>query len=227
MTDKYISYGGGIGSTGLILKMLNKVRAGDMEVIYADTGADLPETDKYLDYIKQNLDIDITTVSAQDSLYDFCWKHHTIPHRAWRWCTDKFKIRPIKKYAGKDEPYFGLTWDERWRARDFTVAGIPSHQPFVDRGISRALLMPEIKKADIETPCKSGCFFCPFQGKERWRELFFKHPDLFEKAALLEERAMLNSPGNVISPSGRTLRSFEKEFREQTQLITGSTKRTI
>ena len=220
MPEKYISYGGGVGSTGLILKMLPEVKAGDVEVIYAKTGADLPETDQYLDYLQQNLDLDITTVSAQESLYDFCWRHNTIPHRAWRWCTDKFKIRPILKYTGRrDEPCFGLTWDERWRARDFTVKGTPCHQPFVNQGISRALVLPQIEKADIKTPCKSGCFFCPFQSKERWRELFFNHPDLYEKAALLEERAMRNRSGNILSPTGRTLRVLEKEFREQAVLI--------
>lgn len=182
--SEFIAYGGGRGSTVTVLRKLNLIRSGDLEVIFVDHGADLPETRKYVRDIQEELDINITTRDA-GNLYDYCWQHQILPSIHWRWCTDKFKIRPMKKYAGKDTPIIGLTYDERWRSKDFQING-KADFPLIREEITTRSALKLF--GDVPVPCKSGCFFCPFQGKEQWRKLFFNHPTLFKKAMDLENR---------------------------------------
>ena len=210
--NQYIAYGGGVGSTTLILKNLKKVQLGELEVIFVNHGSDLPETYEYIKTIQNDLDINIT-IRTPDNLFDYCWQHKILPSIHWRWCTDKFKIRPLKKYAGNDIPIIGLSWDERWRARDFQI-NEKSNFPLITQEITKRKALKEFK--DVKIPCKSGCFFCPFQKKEVWRQLFFNYPYLFLKAMLLEDRVRERNP-NIWLYQG-LLKNLYREFREQQEL---------
>ena len=211
--NKYIAYGGGVGSSTLILKNVKEIRSGDLEVIFVNHGSDLPETYEYVKRIQDNLDIEITT-RKPENLFDYCWQHYILPSIHWRWCTDKFKIRVLKKYTGDDTPIIGLSWDERWRARDFQING-KSDFPLIEQEISKRKALLEFK--DIPVPCKSGCFFCPFQKKEQWRLLFFNYPYLFLKSLLLEDRCRKRNP-NIWLYKG-LLKNLNREFKEQQILI--------
>jgi len=216
--NEFIAYGGGVGSTTLILKSLKEIRQKDLEIVFIDHKCDLPETHQYITDIQQNLDIDITIRDA-GSLYDYCWQHKIIPSIRWRWCTDKFKIRPMKAYTGKDKAKMGLTFDERWRVKDFFNDN-NSLFPLIQHRISRHLAIKEIEKEKINIPCKSGCYFCPFQNKERWRVLYFTHPNLFLKAIRLEDNARERNPNMCLY--NKPLRQLAIEFKEQ-QLLLEST----
>jgi hypothetical protein len=209
MSSTYIAYGGGVGSSALILKNLKKVQSGELEVIFVNHGADLPETYDYVKNIQQDLDIEIT-IRRPDNLYDYCWYHRILPSIHWRWCTDKFKIRPLKKYAGNDIPIIGLSFDERWRARDFQINGRADF-PLITHEITKRQALLDFKEVSI--PCKSGCFFCPFQSKEQWRLLFFNHSFLFLKALLLEDRCRERNPKIWLYEG--LLKNLDREFKEQ------------
>jgi len=211
--NEYIAYGGGVGSTALILKNLDKVKKGELEIIFVNHESDLPETYNYVRNIQQELDIDITVRDA-GSLFDFCWQKRLVPSIHWRWCTDKFKIQPMKKYAGKDIPQIGLSFDERWRARDFNI-NKTSRFPLIEHEITKRTALNTFN--DVPVPCKSGCYFCPFQKKEAWLQLFFNHPYLFLKAILLEDRARERNP-NIWLYQG-LLKNLYREFKEQKELI--------
>jgi len=208
--NEFIAYGGGVGSTALIIKNLKLIKEGELEIVFVNHESDLPETYEYVRNIQQELDIDITTKNT-GNLFDFCWHHRILPSIHWRWCTDKFKIRPMKKYVGKDIPQIGYTWDERKRAFGFP----DSIYPLIDGEITRTQALREFK--GIKIPCKSGCFFCPYQNKEAWRQLFFNHPYLFLKALLLEERARERNP-NIWLYEG-LLKNLNREFKEQQTLM--------
>lgn len=227
MTSEFIAYGGGLGSSTLILQHLKTIRAGDLEVVYVNHEADLPETHQYVRDIKEVLDINITQLKP-GSLYDYCYEHRLIPSIHWRWCTDKFKIRPMKKYAGEDRPMIGLSYDERWRAHDFEFNGKASF-PLIQNETTRYKAVKEFEDEDVPVPCKSGCFFCPFQSRLQWRNLWKNHPDLYLKAIQLEERA--RERNNKIwlfhgDPFKRTLRQLMKSFTEQTVLTSSHKKAT-
>ena len=218
MTE-YLSYGGGVGSTTLLIHQLKDIKSGDLEVIFVDHGGDYPETRKYVQQIQQDLDIDITVLQTKETLYDYFFRKQIIPYRIRRDCTDKFKIQPIRKYVDrKDEPQLGVTTDERWRVRRWSAQGIESHYPLVERGIGRISAVHDLKCRELKIPCKSGCFFCPFQPPKQYRRLFYTHPNLFLKALNLENNAREKHPKAVLMSNGRTLQSLYDELKEQTQL---------
>lgn len=208
---EFVAYGAGVGSTALLYLKKPQIRAGDIEVIYADHGCDLPETREYIGTISQALDVDITTLCA-GNLYDYCWRKRLLPSIHWRWCTDKFKIRPMKKYVDGDVPMIGITLDERRRAYDFRFGGKSSF-PLLEKRITRTQAEGMI---NAEKPCKSGCFFCPFQKKAQWRSLFACHKALFAKARRLEDRARERNPKIYLYKG--LLKNLEREFQTQAAL---------
>lgn len=182
-------------------------------MVFVNHGGDLPETYQYVKDIQQNLDINITTRDSAENLYDYCWQHKIIPSIHWRWCTDKFKIRTMRKYVDQDIPMIGLSFDERWRAKDFQIEK-RSIFPLIEERVTKFRALQEFK--DVPIPCKSGCFFCPFQKKEQWRQLFFNHPYLFLKALLLENRVRERNPRIWLYEG--LLKNLDLEFREQKTL---------
>ena len=47
-------------------------------------------------------------------------------------------------------------------------------------------------------PPKSGCFYCPFQRLDQWKNLRFNHPDLWQRAVMLEKNGS-NYPDMTLS----------------------------
>lgn len=211
MTRTFIAYGAGVGSTALLYLKKDAIRSGDIEVVYSNHGQDLQETRDYLKTIKDALDIDITVLNV-GNLYDYCWQKQILPSVHWRWCTDKFKIRPMRKYVDGDIPAIGITLDECKRAYDFRFNG-KSTFPLLDQNITRNQALQMI---DAEKPCKSGCYFCPFQKKEAWIKLYKEHKDLYEKAERLEENALKRNNKIWLYKGG--LRHLRMEIETQTRL---------
>lgn len=180
-------------------------------IAFADTGGEWPETyDFTARYIRPALDqagIRFEQVSAATplvpSLYDMLWRQWQIPEVVRRWCTDKWKIRPLKrlfKAAEITEEWIGFSLDEQGRAarsmenRRGKPWGVCF--PLIDERISAADCEWLIGKFGWPVPLKSACIFCAFQHPWRARLLFERHPDLFEKVAKLEDR-WLERRGNV------------------------------
>lgn len=209
--SEFIAYGAGVGSTALLYLKRKPIRSGDIEVVYSDHGGDLPESREYIKKISESMDIDITCLNA-GNLYDYCWLKKLLPSIHWRWCTDKFKIRPMKKYVDGDVPAIGITLDERHRAYDFRFGGRSSF-PLLDQRVTRNQALSMI---EAEKPCKSGCFFCPFQGKEQWRQLYTNHKELFLKAMALEEHARTRNTKIYLYKG--LLKNLQREFETQVEL---------
>lgn len=210
--NHFLAYGAGVGSTALIFDNLKDIRSGEIEVVYSDHESDLPESRDYVKQIQQDIDIDVTVLKP-GNLYDYCWQKQILPSIHWRWCTDKFKIRPMRKYVDGDIPIIGITLDERRRVGDFAFQG-KSEFPFVQQRVTRNQAEQMIT---VDKPCKSGCFFCPFQKKEQWRKLFVEHNDLFIKAMKLEENAQKRNPKIWLYEGG--LNKLHREFKFQKVLL--------
>lgn len=155
-----------------------------------------PETVEYLFRLRQLLYLPIVRVDPHvwtpslgnlgetAGLFDTYYERETMPFRAFRGCTDKFKIIPqdsfltflIERAAGFGvdlhiRQVIGYSADEADRAAAFT----PSHPnihprfPLVEWGWKRRetvanfqRLAPLVAKL-VGLPTKSGCWFCPFQ----------------------------------------------------------------
>lgn len=59
--------------------------------------------------------------------------------------------------------------------------------PLIDMGFNRGDTIKWFAENGHPTPPRSACWFCPNSTSARWRELQRTHPDLFERACLLDE----------------------------------------
>jgi hypothetical protein len=189
-----LSFGGGVNSVALMVLLLDDGAPLD-EVVFADTGAEVPETYEYVELARELLarrGIPLTVVrKGGGDLYETCQRRRVIPSAVWRWSTRDFKVRPIHTYyRSLKRPivqYVAIAFDELERVKDSRVDYVQNVYPLVDRRISRQRCIEIIEGAGLPPAVKSGCFFCPFNTLPRWEWLASAHPDLFAKAVELEE----------------------------------------
>ena len=215
---KVISYGGGVGSTGLICYLYDEID--EYEIVFVDHGADLPETYDYIQYIQKELNINIDVIKPKIPLYDLMINDGWIPLIRFRKCTSEGKTKPFYQYIKENAGvYLGITYDEKKRAREHRLKRISSQYPLVENEITRSDCIELISDHGLKIPIRSGCYFCPFQSKKQWLHLYNTHNDLFEKAVFMEQNAQKHRKMSALLSSGRTLQSLKKEFEEQTRLF--------
>jgi 3'-phosphoadenosine 5'-phosphosulfate sulfotransferase (PAPS reductase)/FAD synthetase len=220
---KYLSFGAGVQTTALLL-MYYELKFD--EVIFADTGAELPETYEYMEKYSipfmEEKGIKFTIVKGNEkginNLEDYCLNYKISPSIQLRWCTDKFKIKPITNYIlSKPKSDFpaiavlGISYDEAHRIRQSPYNWQINEYPLVDKKITREQCKKIITKYGWSIPPKSGCYFCPFQSEKEWKELYFNYPDLYERAIQIEENGQ-QFPKFKLLPNGVSLRELRIKF---------------
>ncbi len=178
------------------------------EIIFADTLDERPETYAYLEYFEKKIGIKITrVVSSKGSLYDWHYQANSQPSKYNHWCSQKFKIAPIRKYLRKKygkkekfEMYIFIDYSEFHRMRESDVKYITNIYPLVDAKLNRESLKQLIIDSGFELPIKSGCYCCPFTTVKGWQDLREKHPDLFAKTIQMEKNS--NTSTKLISLKG-------------------------
>jgi len=199
MSEKYIvSYGGGVDSTAMIIWLIKNKKPIDY-VVFADVGNEVPETYQFIEkYMKpyctkQNIPFQTVYVRRKISLWTNCFRLRKFPSQIWRWCTRDFKVRPIHKFYKSLKcdiiEYMGIDYDEVRRMKPSMDDYITKEYPLIDNKISRQDCIEIIRKAGMPIPVKSGCFFCPFNNKDRWNYIKEKHPDLFKLSEQLEKNS--------------------------------------
>ena len=179
------------------------------EIIFADTLDELPSTYQYLDYFEKKSGLKITKVqSKHGSLYDYFFKGKSQSSKFHHWCSDKFKIQPIRKYLrekyGKKETFemnIFISHDEFHRCRTSNVKYITNKYPLVERKLNRDQLKKIIKSKDYLVPEKSGCYHCCFTTKKGWIKLRNNEPELWEKTKDLENNS--NTKESLIKLKGK------------------------
>lgn len=181
---QYISYGGGVGSTGLICYLYDKID--QYEILFVNHGGDYPETYEYVDYIKNALKIKITelkpNIEGYSNLYEYLFSHDIAPNRAYRFCTDKAKIRTMRRYC-QERPYIsllGITYDEKHRAKKSSVQYEYLQYPLVDARIDRRGAIKLIKDMGLKVPRRSCCWFCFNASWKELEKLKREYPDLYK-----------------------------------------------
>ena len=185
----YLSMGFGVNSVALYLLM--EQLGIDFEAVFVDHGADWPETYEYVDYFigtGRPVTILHPEVQGTKSLLSHCDKYRMIPSRQQRWCTDKWKVRPLMAYFRRPcFSHIGIDAGESHRAKISSNAGIEQRYLLIEHGLDRQACIRLIEQAGLRNPGKSGCWFCPFQRIGQWRKLRKTHPDLFCKAIQMEK----------------------------------------
>lgn len=193
-----LSFGAGVNTFALMVMLVQNSEPLD-SVVFADTGGETPATYEALDVAKDYLashKVPFVMVEARPrstDLYGTAWRRRVIPSVQWRWCTRDFKVNPIHRHyaeiGGHINQYIGIAFDEVHRMKESRETFITNLYPLVDKRMTREDCMELIRSEGLPVPEKSGCFFCPFNSTDRWRQLLEHHPELFEKAIELEERS--------------------------------------
>lgn len=145
-----------------------------------------------------------------------------------RACTADFKIRVVGRWlkehgATAENPArvaIGISTDE-WhrannkRAEPYEISEYPlltlEHR-LAPRGASRADCEAIIKDAGLPVPPKSSCYFCPFHRPAVFADMARERPELFEKAAHLEDT--LNARRDLLGKDHVYLTRFARPLRE-------------
>lgn len=196
-----LSYGGGVNSTALLI-WLHRSEPDlfkDLSIVFADTGGELPEVyasiAKFEDWLKAREQRIIYVKKDGLNLEEHSLNESIVPMRVWKWCTDKWKIRPINAWAderlGRPRQHIlGIASDESHRAKPNPISGIENRFPLVEQGITRQGCLNLIADAKIDWVVpKSGCFFCPLMPTDAFMALKNSHPDLYERAQAMEIKA--------------------------------------
>ncbi len=221
-----VSFGAGQNSTAMIIMMKNKGMVID-EIIFAETGNEMPETyiflKEFLRWCKKSKILFTQVQSELGDLKEYYEKRNIIPYRMFRSCTDKFKVRPIYKYLKKKygseklNIFMGIASDEKHRAKLKPRKNVIYSYPLIKWDIDREKCIKIIKKEGLSVPVKSGCYFCPFQTKKVWIDLYKNHPNLFKESIEFEKNGRAYPKGNLMG--NMTLEDLQKALKEQTKLF--------
>ena len=247
MTLRFVSYGGGVQSTALLVLAAQR-RIDFPTFVMANVGDDSehPATLEYVrniaaPYAAEN-EVDLHLIDrvkrdgSVETLYERLTREGSrsvpIPVRmsngapGTRSCTVDFKIKVTAKWskqhgATKQDPAIvgiGISRDEIHRAN--TNRNEPHQRkvyPLVGVGeetglsMSRQDCMNLIRDAGLPVPPKSSCYFCPFHRPSTWDEMARTEPELFEKAAHLEDT--LNARRDELGKARVYLTRFNKPLR--------------
>lgn len=170
-----------------------------LELVFCDTEQEIPETYEYLNKIEIFLNKKITILKPQKSFDHLISIYNHLPSITQRWCTVELKTKVFKKYFDEISKhknidsvylYIGIRADEasRTESSKHNSKKIKAIYPFVDYGLHKSDIDKILEESGIgysdyyKWRKRSGCYFCMFQSKNDWLNLYEHHPDLFKKA---------------------------------------------
>ena len=216
-----ISFGGGVNSVAMTIMLVNEGWRGP--IVFADTGAEWPETYCYMRLFEAWLAERGLTIEwlrgtpwqsgrARLPLLDFCERKPQLPSPAFRWCTTDWKQRPcgrwLRAHPEVTEYLIGIAEDERHRRPEDV-------RPLVDRHISREGCVEIIQGAGLPVPQKSGCVMCPYQRVDQWRRLWQVHPGIFARIEAIEANVIATHGCYGLRMDGKTLARMRVAFEGQ------------
>ena len=169
-------------------------------VIFADTGSEKPTTYEFLDELKriaasegnipyQEVSYGMTLPDGPHGppLHEYCLERGIIPSTIRRWCTDRFKIRPMKKVLkDADVVMVGFSADEAHRIKKYNLPYVREF-PLISLGMTQQDCVRVILDYGLPQPTKSSCFCCPFQAPDAWKWLKNHYLEGFDICLAMEE----------------------------------------
>jgi hypothetical protein len=171
--------------------------------IFADTGYEPQYVYEQLETMRKWSHIPVEIVSAGDqskrNSYKTIIPAFTLtngrPGILRRQCTSNWKIEPIHKAARSHLGYkprqvikkkaralIGISVEEAQRMKPSSERWIDNAYPLVDARLRRSDCLTIIGNAELPTPERSACYFCPFHSKVEWKRMRDRHPEEFKKA---------------------------------------------
>lgn len=226
---KYICVSGGADSTAMALLLWE--RGEDFEMVFSDTGAELPEVYWLLPRLAQYTGKKLTVVSNGSFFQHLNEYGFKLPGPRKRWCTRILKEAPQDRYfeaIKAEQVAIGIRADEPNRLNRKPRYGNQEFiYPCADAGMGKKDVIALCRKHDMLNPVYEwrsnvSCFCCFFQRVSDWRGLMKNHPSLYAIAEEWEKQAQKADPNNLTWGytwrKGCTLEAMRKADEQQLRL---------
>jgi len=206
---KIISLGLGVQSTAMyLMSSLGYIDRADY-AIFADPGAELPDTYRLWDYLNDwaKYNNGIPLIKKKKSLYDDILKQQNSTGQRFasipaftesqgmvrRQCTREYKIdvvvQEVRKLHGlkkgqrmkPTEMYLGISLDEIQRMKMSQLYNIEYKYPLIEKRITRSECIKFLEDRSFNNIKKSSCVFCPYHSNKNWKEIKQNYPGEWEK----------------------------------------------
>lgn len=218
MSIRIVSYGGGVQSTALlVLAAQGRIDFPTFLMANVGDDAEHPATLDYVRNVAwpyaeaHDIKMRVLQRTMKDGSTRDLYRQLVAPDRmsvgiparmpsgapGSRACTQDFKVNVIARWlkergATETDPAtvgIGISVDEIQRANGrTTIEWQRITYPLLDLRLRRDDCQRIIREAGLPVPPKSSCYFCPFHTLDAWADMRRREPDLFEKAADLEDR---------------------------------------
>lgn len=204
---KFVSVSGGKDSTATALLLWE--RGEDFELIWADTGAELPENYWIVPRLARLIRKPLHVVSNGTFFQWLVHYHYLLPGVRGRWCTRILKQEPMNAFIKSldlPEPVemnTGIRADEPRRYHP--LADSNSMQtincPLYESGYGKKEVLDLCLNYDLLSPVYAwrsnvSCFCCPMQRKGDWQGLMEHHPTLYSVSEEWERQAIAFNQDN-------------------------------
>lgn len=162
--------------------------------IFADTQSEPQSVYSWLDWLETQLPFPVIRVTKGNLGSDFLRALESAAGRCGqppffvidsnnkvgvlrRKCTSEYKLAPIRRKVRElrdgmpVSQWIGISLDECHRMKPSDAKYITHRYPLVDLKMTRQDCLNWMKKNGYPKPPKSACFFCPYSGDARLREM--------------------------------------------------------
>jgi predicted phosphoadenosine phosphosulfate sulfurtransferase len=217
----YVSFSGGKDSTALAVYL--KQKGIDYKLVFADTGAEFPETHWAVTHIARQLGKELIVIPTPGFTSRLIGWGYLLPSFKVRWCTKELKQAPLDRFFKPEDTVFvGINADESHRLEG-TKRAYDLQRPMVDHDIGEKEVA-EIVHADVLNPLYTwrsscSCFCCYQQRIGDWYGMLRHYPQFYMVAELWEEESIARSKKPFTWIRGKRLKTIRENYQAQGQLL--------